>query len=96
MSDFKDHFSGHASIYSQARPTYPDSLFNWLASQVERRQLAWAWDVGTGNGQAATGLAAYFDKVIATDASEEQIAAAPNHRGMEFVVAPQWKSLPKA
>jgi hypothetical protein len=23
MTDFKDHFSGHADIYREARPTYP-------------------------------------------------------------------------
>jgi len=31
MSNFKDHFSGHADSYREARPTYPDELFGWLA-----------------------------------------------------------------
>ena len=86
MSDFKDHFSGHASIYSQARPHYPESIFEWLSGLTEHRELA--WDVGTGNGQAAIGLASHFTKVIATDASETQIAAAPECDGVEFRVAP--------
>jgi SAM-dependent methyltransferase len=34
------------------------------------------WDCGTGNGQAAVDLARWFDEVIATDASEGQLANA--------------------
>jgi hypothetical protein len=30
---FKDHFSGHAAIYRDARPTYPPALFDWLAQR---------------------------------------------------------------
>ena len=37
MSDFKDHFSGHADIYREARPTYPPQLFAWLAQQAPDR-----------------------------------------------------------
>src|SRR5204862_688528 len=50
------------------------------------RQLA--WDCGTGNGQAAVGLASVFDRVIATDASEKQIANAQSHKIVEYRVAP--------
>ena len=31
MSNFKDHFSGHADSYREARPTYPDELFSLSA-----------------------------------------------------------------
>lgn len=68
---FKDHFSGHASGYASARPTYPDDLYAWLAQEAPGRELA--WDCATGNGQAALGLARYFSEVIATDASRAQI-----------------------
>jgi len=30
---FNDHFSGHAATYREARPLYPDALFDWLADQ---------------------------------------------------------------
>ena len=47
-----------------------------------------AWDCGTGNGQAAVALAFDFDRVIATDASEKQIANAEPHDRVEYRVAP--------
>ena len=65
---FKDHFSGHAEYYARHRSGYPAALFEWLAAQCGTRELA--WDAGTGNGQAARGLAPYFERVYATDASE--------------------------
>jgi ubiquinone/menaquinone biosynthesis C-methylase UbiE len=46
-----------------------------------------ALDCGTGNGQAARGLSSYFDRVIATDASPEQIARAEPGPGIEYRVA---------
>jgi len=47
-----------------------------------------AWDCATGNGQAARSLVPYFDEVIATDASAEQIASADAQPGLTFRVAP--------
>ncbi|MBI5763204.1 MAG: class I SAM-dependent methyltransferase [Planctomycetes bacterium] len=85
MAIFKDHFSAHAALYAQARPTYPPELFAYLASLCPRRVLA--WDVGTGNGQAAVMLAEHFDRVIATDASAEQISHAAAHPRIEYRVA---------
>ncbi len=92
---FHDHFSGHASDYAQFRPRYPAPLFAWLADQCDRKALA--WDCGTGNGQAAIGLAEFFDHVHATDASVQQIAAAPSHPRVEFHTATERQSgLPNA
>lgn len=82
---FKDHFSGHASQYAQARPGYPDELFSWLASLCESNALA--WDCATGSGQAARQLAAHFGHVIATDASAAQIESAMATPGVEYRVA---------
>jgi SAM-dependent methyltransferase len=82
----KDHFSGHADCYEAFRPTYPDALFAYLASLCSWRELA--WDCATGNGQAAVPLAAYFEQVIATDASEKQIAQASGPENIKFAVAP--------
>lgn len=47
-----------------------------------------ALDCGTGNGQAARDLARYFHKVIATDASAQQIANALPTRKVKYKVAP--------
>ncbi len=53
-----------------------------------------AWDCATGNGQAARGLAKYFDSVVATDASPEQLARAEHRPGIEFRVAAESSGLP--
>jgi len=83
---FKDHFSKQAADYAKFRPSYPRDLFDYLGSIAPSRQLA--WDCGTGNGQAAVGLASVFDHIIATDASEKQIANAQSHKIVEYRVAP--------
>jgi ubiquinone/menaquinone biosynthesis C-methylase UbiE len=83
---FEDHFSQHAQDYARFRPAYPDSLFAYLASVTPATNLA--WDCGTGNGQAAVQLANYFDRVVATDASAEQIARAFPHERVEYRVQP--------
>jgi len=85
-TSFKDHFSKQAAGYAKFRPRYPQQLFDYLGSIAPSRQLA--WDCGTGNGQAAVGLASLFDRVIATDASEKQIASAQSHKIVEYRVAP--------
>ncbi len=87
---FKDHFSAHANLYRKARPTYPPQLFAWLAAQVP--SFALAWDVGSGNGQVATALADYFDQVIASDPSSEQLAQARAHPRVEYRVEPAEQS----
>jgi SAM-dependent methyltransferase len=83
---FKDHFSKQAAGYAKFRPRYPQKLFDYLGSIAPSRQLA--WDCATGNGQAAVGLASVFNRVIATDASEKQIANAQQHERVEYRLAP--------
>jgi ubiquinone/menaquinone biosynthesis C-methylase UbiE len=83
---FEDHFSRQSAQYAQYRPKYPDEIYAYLASLAPGHSLA--WDCGTGNGQAAIGLAKYFDKVYATDASAEQIALAYPHDKVEYRVEP--------
>jgi ubiquinone/menaquinone biosynthesis C-methylase UbiE len=83
---FSDHFSGVSSAYAEFRPRYPDSLFQWLVELPGGRHLA--WDCATGSGQAAVALALRFERVIATDASAEQIAAATRHPRVDYRVAP--------
>jgi len=84
---FSDHFSGHARQYADARPHYPDALFDRVAALAPARNLA--WDCGTGSGQAAVPLARRFARVLATDASAEQVARAEAARGVEYKVAPE-------
>jgi SAM-dependent methyltransferase len=83
---FKDHFSAQAADYAIFRPGYPPELFDYLGTVVLSHQFA--WDCGTGNGQAAVALALVFDRVIATDASEKQIANAEPRERVEYRVAP--------
>lgn len=84
-SAFNDHFSDGSAEYAENRPGYPDVLYRFLAEQCANQRLA--LDCATGNGQAAIGLSAYFDHIIATDASEEQIAAAISNPKIDYRVA---------
>lgn len=83
--NFKDHFSSQAPGYARYRPRYPDALFEWLAGLIPARGTA--WDCGTGNGQAALGLAPHFHRVVATDPSAIQIARAGHAPNVEYRVA---------
>lgn len=82
---FHDYFSGHASDYASYRPGYPTALFNWLAAHCAQHDLA--LDCATGNGQAAIALADHFRRVIATDASARQLAAAPPAPAVTYICA---------
>jgi SAM-dependent methyltransferase len=82
---FQDHFSTQAAQYTQFRPRYPRELFEFLASLPRARRLA--WDCGTGNGQAACDLAPWFQTIVATDPSQNQIAHAKAHPKVEYLLA---------
>jgi SAM-dependent methyltransferase len=82
---FKDHFSSESPNYARFRPRYGRELFAWLAGLVSDHRLA--WDCATGNGQAAVPLSEFFDRVIATDASEEQIRSATPDSRIDYRVA---------
>jgi ubiquinone/menaquinone biosynthesis C-methylase UbiE len=81
---FHDHFSDVAGRYADFRPRYPAQLFDYLA---ELAGQSLAWDCAAGTGQATIDLARRFDRVIATDASAEQIAAAEPIANVEYRVA---------
>jgi ubiquinone/menaquinone biosynthesis C-methylase UbiE len=82
----KDLFSGHADQYALYRPTYPQELFEWLTSHTPEHKLA--WDAGTGNGQAAVALAPFFERVLATDLSQNQLANAVSAPNVTYLAAP--------
>ena len=81
---FKDHFSGHAALYRDARPGYPPALFVRLAQLTPARSVC--WDAGCGNGQASVALADHFDDVFASDPSAEQIASASAHPRVRYAI----------
>lgn len=80
-----DHFYTQADYYARYRPKYPAGLFAYLATIAPGHELA--WDAGTGNGQAAFGLAAHFSRVVAMDVSERQIAHAFRHARISYHTA---------
>jgi SAM-dependent methyltransferase len=83
---FRDQFAQAAPAYATFRPRYPAALFAALAAHAPARHLA--WDCATGSGQAAIGLADHFEQVLATDASEAQLAAALPHPRVRYQRAP--------
>ena len=87
---FHDHFSEVAGRYADFRPHYPPELFDYLATTVPRSSMV--CDCACGNGQATIDLAERFDRVIATDASNEQIASAKPRPYVEYRVAPAEQS----
>ena len=82
---YRDLFSRDPASYAEFRPRYPDALFQWLAALPVRRQTA--WDAGTGSGQAAVALAQWFDRVVASDASANQLSKALAHPRVEYRIA---------
>ena len=83
--EFANYFGPRSALYVAARPRYPLAVFHFLAMTAERTHLA--WDCATGNGQAATGLADRFLRVVATDPSEEMIGQAVPHKRVLYTVA---------
>jgi len=79
---FKDHFSEVSAAYAAHRPSYPAALVDFLARLAPARRLA--WDAGCGSGQLSVLLAGSFDRVVATDASPEQIGRATPHAKVEY------------
>ncbi|KAH9302949.1 hypothetical protein KI387_014532, partial [Taxus chinensis] len=72
--------------YARTRPGYPPHLFSFLSSLTPHHDLA--WDVGTGNGQAAIQIAEYYKKVVATDTSEQQLQQAQPRPNITYAVTP--------
>ena len=90
--DFKNYFGPRAKRYADHRPRYPAALLEYLAREAGGSTLA--WDCGTGNGQAAVGLAQHFTQVVATDPSADMIAHAIHHTRVMYRVARYESGLP--
>lgn len=81
----KTEFSDHAKYYAKYRPSYPIELFEFLKKISPKLDIA--YDVGTGNGQAALMLSNYFKKVYASDLSIEQISNSTLKNNIEYFVS---------
>ncbi len=82
---FKDHFSKQSAEYAKFRPRYPQEMYDFILAHVKTKNTA--WDVATGNGQVALALAPHFKRVLATDASENQIKHAGQHPHITYIVS---------
>jgi ubiquinone/menaquinone biosynthesis C-methylase UbiE len=67
----KDYFSDQSKIYAAFRPSYPEDLYQFIFEHLKNKSVA--WDCATGNGQVAKYLSRHFEKVYATDISQQQI-----------------------
>lgn len=79
----KDLFSEQSELYQQARPTYPQTLVNCLIAQLNG--LDSAWDCGAGSGQLTQLIAPYFQHVVATDLSQNQLDQAPALSNVQYL-----------
>ncbi len=78
----QDHYSSEAKAYSMHRPSYAPDFFERMAGLLSNPDCA--WDVGTGNGQAARHLVDHFRYVVATDISDSQILHAVPHPRIRY------------
>ena len=85
----KDRFSVQSTAYATYRPSYPESLFDFLVANVPAKHTA--LDVATGNGQVASRLADSFGTVIATDISDKQLKHAIAKKNIHYQKAPAEK-----
>lgn len=80
----KDNFSKQADLYAKYRPQYPVGLYDFIYKHCAHFDNA--WDVATGNGQAAFVLAQKFNRVEATDISAKQIEKATLRSNIHYSV----------
>jgi SAM-dependent methyltransferase len=78
-------FAEAADAYARFRPQYPPELFQALGEASPGRRVA--WDCACGSGQASTGLAGVFERVIATDLYLEPLRRAPRHPAIAYAAA---------
>jgi SAM-dependent methyltransferase len=81
----KDYFSGHSKLYATFRPTYPETLYQFIFEHI--KQFDYAWDCATGNGQVAQRLASVFQTVYATDISQQQLDHGVQLKNIQYSVA---------
>ena len=80
-----EFYRQYAGKYAACRPIYPRPLLEYVSGLAPAKTFA--WDCGTGNGQAAKTLATFFKHVVGTDHSLEQIALASTAPNVEYRAA---------
>ncbi|CAD7703143.1 unnamed protein product, partial [Ostreobium quekettii] len=73
-----------AVAYARFRPMYPERLYDEIYDFAKLPVYEAALDVGTGSGQAALALARRFERVVATDLNERQLAQAPTVENVTY------------
>lgn len=86
----KDRFSTQSKSYAAFRPSYPASLYEFILTKTKDHKAA--WDCACGNGQVAKDLSSRFDKVYATDISENQISNAVKKDNIIYSISPAEKT----
>jgi len=86
----KDNFSNYSDNYARFRPTYPQTIFDFLYPLLTEKNMA--WDCGTGNGQIAQELSKEFTRVEATDISQAQIENAYQAKNIHYSIQPAEKT----
>ena len=82
----KDLFSSQSHLYQKARPSYPQNVIDEILKHVPEQTRA--WDCGAGSGQFTKLLSPYFQEIIASDLSEQQISQAPQLPNVQYLVQP--------
>ncbi|MFZ4861823.1 class I SAM-dependent methyltransferase [Sphingobacterium sp. Mn56C] len=86
----KDNFSSISDKYAIYRPTYPQSIYDFIYPLIQDKDAA--WDCATGNGQIAQELAHDFLTVEATDISQAQLDNAQQSVNINYSVQPAEKT----
>lgn len=80
----KDLFSDYSALYQQARPSYPHSVIAEIMKYVPSRHFA--WDCAAGSGQFTQLLVPYFEQIVATDISAQQLHQAPYFENVSYQI----------
>ena len=80
-------FGKQGASYAKFRPDYPQDLYNLILAPSKPTERRLAIDVATGSGQAARGLSAHFERVVALDLDPEQLQHASSTPNVTFKVA---------
>lgn len=80
----KDLFSDCSALYQQARPSYPHSVMAEILKYVPSKHFV--WDCGAGSGQFTQLLVPYFEQIVATDMSSQQLHQAPYFDNVSYQV----------
>lgn len=84
MRTMKDLFSEDSLLYRKARPTYPSDIILEILKYVSSPQFA--WDCGAGSGQFTQLMAPYFEQIVATDLSAQQLHQAPYFENVSYQI----------